>query len=398
MIQWVIFCCSMIFGFSWLVVGLLATLIFLALSFTYRSARPLCITAGSFLLGGTSFVHMLMVPIQNEIGVPERLYSTYLFSGVSFGDLVAGKFIYYEMGAGLSGALCAIIGGLFIPGMITRLVSQLENIPTSKAGSAAIGLAEFEGIVRPSNDLAADINWSLAHIPRADIIEGGDIDIPGEYVLVDEKRRVTYKQGNSINTEEAILRKWSAFYLEDNTGRILIDPRKIDYGELTFTPFSMADPQALYLIHNWEATKYKDGARVFLKHGDRVYVIGSVQINKDALPDARDSERLVVRPKTVHCRENISAMKDSPLLTGSINDIFVLTDDQEKNLVENMRSWRMPILIAALILLVVSALYFGYYLRKLPPFQQPGTISTLETGSQSGTAPLGWSGFSAMDG
>jgi len=75
---------------------------------------------------------------------------------------------------------------------------------------------------------------------------------------------VTYKQGNSINTEEAILRKWSAFYLEDNTGRILIDPRKIDYGELTFTPFSMADPQALYLIHNWEATKYKDGPEFFL--------------------------------------------------------------------------------------------------------------------------------------
>lgn len=397
MVQWVVFCCSMIFGFSWLVVGLFATLIFLALSFTDRSARPFCITAGSFLLGGTSFVHMLMAPIQNEIGVSEGFCSKYLISGVSLGDLVTGKFVYYEMGAGLCGALCAIIGGLFISGMITRLVSQLENIPTSKAGSAAIGLAEFKGIVKPSNNLPANIYWSLAHIPRADFIEGGDIDILEEYVLVDEKRRVTYKDGNTIKTEEAILRKWSAFYLEDNTGRILIDPRKIDYGELTFTPFSMADPQALYLIHNWEATKYKDGARVFLKHGDLVYVIGSVQINKDGPPDAKDSERLVVRPKAVHCQKNISAMKDSPFLTGSIDDIFVLTDDKEKNLAENMRSWRMPILIGALLLLVISALYFGYYLRRLPPFQQPGTISTLETGSQSGTAPLGWPGFSGMD-
>jgi len=65
--------------------------------------------------GGNFFCAYAYGTIQNEIGVPERLYSIYLVSGVSFGDLVAEVYLLRKWALGYPGPLCAIIGGLFIP-------------------------------------------------------------------------------------------------------------------------------------------------------------------------------------------------------------------------------------------------------------------------------------------
>lgn len=117
-----------------------------------------------------------------------------------------------------------------------KQIRQVRALPRSKARSAAIGLAEFEGIARAG---------------------GG-------------RREITPSR-----------RKTAApFHLDDGSGRILVDPREAAVRERSLAGESLA------------LNEVEEGIR----DGDRVYVIGNVQPREDAAPNALESERLVVRP------------------------------------------------------------------------------------------------------
>ncbi len=117
-----------------------------------------------------------------------------------------------------------------------KQIAQIRALPRAKARSAAIGLTEFEGIARTI---------------------GADRDI------------------SKFGATEA-----QPFYLEDETGRILVDP-----GLATIRARTVSGT-ALML------NEVEEGIR----DGDPVYVIGNVQ-NREALPPGTpDSDRRVVRP------------------------------------------------------------------------------------------------------
>ena len=117
-----------------------------------------------------------------------------------------------------------------------KQIRLVRALPRSKARSAAIGLAEFEGTIRAAS--------------------------PDGYV--------------SKSPSDAV----QPFHLEDETGRILVDPR----GATVRLPSGSG--AAL------QANEIEGG----LRHGDHVYVIGNVQCRDDAPPGAADSGSLVVRP------------------------------------------------------------------------------------------------------
>lgn len=349
-LQWTTFICSLIFGIGWLLAAAFLTIVLFAVS------RPSGVIVGSISLGFASFAHMIMVPIQHEIGIPGSLYAKYLVRGISFEDIVTGRLVYFEIGVAIVGIISAIIGGYYLSHRIRHLIGQIENIPTSKARSAAIGLAEFKGVVGSVSDvLPVETDGNLKYVKY----------LPEEYVLSTETLCV-----NSEN-EPGYLNKQSAFYLEDETGNILIDPRGVIFSDaygLGLIPFLFKSTQAIDLTLNFEFTKGGEqlflknrGKRRFLKAGDPVYAIGSVQINKNAPPDAIDSERLVVRPDIRYASRN--KITGSPLFSGAIDNIFFLSDDADVNLTSGLRRWMRGFLKAALVLLVISVLYLGYYLR-----------------------------------
>ncbi len=117
-----------------------------------------------------------------------------------------------------------------------KQIRQVRALPRSKARSAAIGLAEFEGTIRATS---AD-----GHVSKS--------------------------------LSEAV----QPFHLEDETGRILVDPRGATVRLRSGSGVAL------------QANEIEEG----LRDGDHVYVIGNVQLRDDAPPGGADSDSLVVRP------------------------------------------------------------------------------------------------------
>jgi hypothetical protein len=204
------------------------------------------------------------------------------------------------------GWLCVVVGALGVSSQCVyafmeipwrlKQMRQVRTLPRSKTRSVAIGLAEFEGIARAT---AADGLISPLH------------------------------------TQEA-----RPFHLEDETGRILVDP-----GETTVRPRSAAG-QSLML------NEIEEGIR----EGDRVYVIGNVQMREGHAPDALDSERLVVRPlrqalvsspvaRLLFPERNQPADRDAP-------NIFIVDKGHEHKVLARLR-------LALLDFCLFAALYLG---------------------------------------
>ena len=142
------------------------------------------------------------------------------------------------------GWFCVIVGTVGVSANIVyaaldipwrlKQIRQIRVLPRSRARSAAIGLAEFEGVAR-----------------------------------------LLPPRGESKPAE------MRPFLLEDETGQILVDPRGI--------PLRPRAQTAMTLHLN----EVEEG----IGEGDRVYVIGNVQRRDDAeTPDTPGTDPLVVRP------------------------------------------------------------------------------------------------------
>jgi HEAT repeat protein len=135
---------------------------------------------------------------------------------------------------------------------------QIANLPRSKARSAAIGLAEFEGVARHA---AADGGAGNAQ-PGIRILPGDDP-----------------------------LKPLPRFFLEDETGRIPVEPA----GARLRTGIAFHIAAQLCEIYLHDASR-RHARRGQLWDGDPLYLIGNVQIDPQAAPDPTGAGGIVVRP------------------------------------------------------------------------------------------------------
>jgi HEAT repeat protein len=175
-----------------------------------------------------------------------------------FGAYGPALMAWVRLVAGVTGI--AMSAGLLAFALRWRLeqLRQIGNLPRSKARSAAIGLAEFEGVAR-----------RVAAPGGAQDQAGLKRILPGDDPL------------------KPVVR----FYLEDETGRILVDPAgaRLRIG--------MAFHMSLQLceIHLHNASK-PHGRKRELWDGDPLYLIGNVQIDPEAGPDPTGAGGILVRP------------------------------------------------------------------------------------------------------
>ena len=153
-----------------------------------------------------------------------------------------------------------------------RQWQQVRLQATSSVNGAAIGLCELTGTAR-----AIDA-------------EGGPVIIRGRFGLFEGG------QGQPLVVELAPRK----FYLEDRSGRILVDPvhasvtgRRPLVGVLG--SFLGKRQVELALTRHVKRTLWPN-REYELRDGDQVYLIGSVEEREDAVPDATGPDRLVVRP------------------------------------------------------------------------------------------------------
>ncbi len=73
----------------------------------------------------------------------------------------------------------------------------------------------------------------------------------------------------------------------------------------------------------------------------------------------------MVRPKKVHDPGHHRSFTESPFFTGTLHDVFIVSDDRETGLTATLRQGRKWIYTSALMVAVISAFSLGHYLPKL---------------------------------
>ncbi len=175
-----------------------------------------------------------------------------------------------------SGAIIAIMGLFFLVGGLKKYltVQKMAITPTSKVRSAAVGLVELYGKARPAVEVMGPISNEKCAYWR---IFAGTKD---DRLLMDQS--------------------WKGFYLEDETGKILIKPsQKMLFGEgfgfphrneyegflpgewfgikqieKPFLDYLKLQPKGVQMLFEQNSHKYLRATEGYIKDGDPVYVLG----------------------------------------------------------------------------------------------------------------------------
>jgi len=174
-----------------------------------------------------------------------------------------------------------------------RQARQIANLPTARARSAALGIAEFRGRARRADGADGEVlAWTLA---------GGQ--------------------------------RFEPFYLEDATGRILIDPRGAKFRVSRASSYGGRIVE-IVLTQRTTSPELTRPLTMQLLTGDPIYVIGNVTLNPEAPPGALGSERLVVKPLVEPGVTNVFASlffgKWSIPAARRIEHVFFLSDGSER--------------------------------------------------------------------
>ena len=312
-----------LFGVAHFVV--FANLVFACPPLVYKepSVHPSKIVRG---LAGVSLAFYVCILLAPALAACSLWFSTehlgpldFFFFPVSLFGIRAAY--YYVFGFG---AITVVYGAVYLikEGLWQRLQShQPLNLPTSKARSAAIGLAEFKGVARAVK---------------------GESDPILELYL-----------GGPSSHKETI----HPFYLEDDTGRILIDPRGASIQPEWQSNLTLGAREIVLTRRVEPATHTTAEVRTLLS-GDPVFVVGNVQERPDVRPNAVGSERLVVKP----LEPTVTSRATSLLKRYDIPQAFYLTDAGEPVAVTQMRKGIARVVFLSLIYIAsgVVLLRAGY--------------------------------------
>lgn len=219
-------------------------------------------------------------------------------------NALAGELAPYWIDLYWGGGATLVIFVLALGDMVRRnmLVSQIRNLSTSRVRSAAIGFVELSGTAVPFRSGAA-----------APII-----------------RSWVEKTGGLHSTKTEI----RPFYLDDGTGRILVDATgaSVDADKVAF----FVDLHQVRLRQHVVEDGLPEGR---LMPGDPVFLVGSVQINDDRTLKAE--EPVVIKPKKFS------------ILHPNFYDLFFLSAGGEKQQLEALarsvsRGW-MGIMLLMLV-------------------------------------------------
>jgi hypothetical protein len=142
----------------------------------------------------------------------------------------------------------------------------IENIPTSKARSLAMGLVEVKGAARPKAVLKSPVTMTECVYYRYKIEKYVRSGKSSHWSVVDEGASTNY------------------FYVEDDTGKVLADPTEADVRIGRDYQWTGIKPGTGWGIFGGDKMRYSEW---WIIEGEPVYVIGTVTRWKDARDDRK---------------------------------------------------------------------------------------------------------------
>lgn len=231
-----------------------------------------------------------------------------------------------------------------------RQVLAVRELATSTVGATAVGLVELSGVVRRKEN-------------RDGRIEPGHVVMHFYWQI-----QGTHRMGKTImlGTYDKDMKP---FYLDDGTGRILVDPMhegvelRRPIGSVLTTFFGRRSFEILLTKDvrrpTWDQRHY------YLREGDRVHVMGNAEMNEQAPRNAADADRLVVRPRHQargfeSILQHLVPSRKKPARTP--HDIFIIADTSETEakaiLMKNFQ-WSVTFSLSLAIASVLLILFAG---------------------------------------
>ena len=181
-------------------------------------------------------------------------------------------------------------------------LQNIRNLPTAKASSAALGLVELHGTARA--------------------VQGQDPILYFKRWILVEKEFNSFEQ------------RLHPFEIEDASGRIRVDPSHIPF--VVHFPFfgfftSLLGHRPFFALlrrhvrHGWWPSR-----EFFLRDGDPVYVLGTVEIERDA--ETGEEYRVVRPPHEARHHDSVVESLLYPFQRGARRawqDVFVIADTEE---------------------------------------------------------------------
>jgi hypothetical protein len=263
---------------------------------------------------------------------------------------------WYDIGIGAVGTIFGIWGGFFLVFSTFRQSRLVENLPISKARSAALGLSGFHGVARSVEKKQLFKEKVENGKPFMEIWDGAPKDriiLLGKWWVPDNSEQRGWSPARQ--------KIWSRFYLEDDSGRILVDPIGVDIDQMPG-----GEVRSIILSRQPTSTTHEENFGNFwtLMPGDPVYLIGSVEVNEEAPLDSTGSDRLVIRPSTRLSQTNFLRrliLGSAKWLAGKdVQDIFLLTDTDEIGATNILRKGIKSWIILAIIWTVSSFWLFSH--------------------------------------
>jgi hypothetical protein len=261
---------------------------------------------------------------------------------------------WIDPAAGLMATAITLYWGIRNRGRILRVRAQIRNLPTSEAASAAHGLAEFKGVVRRIEEPGRD----------GVQLKFGD---PANPCPEPEEARDCVLYDRQAAPDNRSFTKWSRFWLEDRSGRILVDPRGVSFWSGGF--FLTIEAQSLLLSRRRRRAPAAGAgvlSQVCLREGDRVFVIGSAEVDPQAPSEAVGSEHLVVRPTKLYPAQGLLSRLFHPRAQAPAEDykntFFVY--DRDEGSASRMLKKEEGVLVATAILWLGFSLglfWVGHY-------------------------------------
>ncbi len=172
---------------------------------------------------------------------------------------------------------------------VLKLKKIIENIPTSKIRSAAVGLVEIKGNPHSDKLLISPLSHKKCVYYKWVV----EIYVKGDK---DHGHWQKYKTGDSGNL----------FYVKDNTGDILVDPRgselKIDSDFSVTNEWGKAIPVSIQKFNEENNIKRTSGffrstyrwTDYVLEKKDDIYVLGTAKIRHDVKNPRTNQENLII--------------------------------------------------------------------------------------------------------
>lgn len=194
-----------------------------------------------------------------------------LFSAAVRGLGVSGTYSFFSVILPLLGLVLGVL--VFTLGFeLLRQKNLMENIPRSKARSAAMGLAEVQG-------MAAPYVWLKSPLTLTDCIY---------YKFLVEK----YEQEGKGSHWKVVNEGCSThfFYVEDETGKILVDPVDAELHLRSDYKYTGTDIISSGRTRNYNSTSIFGGQRMrytewYIVPNDTIYAIGTIKKWKSAFDD-----------------------------------------------------------------------------------------------------------------